>query len=88
METLEKIAQALEIDVEALYSNREKEISLWSNVAGWKNAFDYMGYTFSDDEKEIFRSFSKLNSNGKQEAVKRVKELTLIPQYQKSPSEA
>lgn len=88
IETLDKIAKALGINAERLYTDREREISFWADVEGWQRALDYMGHDFSDDEREIISLFSKLNQSGRKKAVERMEELTLIPKYQKSPSEA
>lgn len=39
-----------------------------------------------DDEKKLLKSYNILNSNGQDEARKRVRELTLIPDYAKEQS--
>ena len=40
-------------------------------------------YTFSIEEREIVKSLAALNSDGQQEAAKRVAELTEIPRYRR-----
>ena len=93
-ETLQKIAKALDVDPETFYTDREKEISEWSNIDGWQSGvgagekgltedLGYQGYTFSKLERDLIWAFSDLNESGQQEAVKRVEELTEIPRYRR-----
>lgn len=86
-ETLEKIAQALDISV-----NDILEIPDASSLPGLIDS------AYMDNEEnitnvnEIYRKeklmefFSLLNRDGQEKAVERVEELTEIPKYQKDPS--
>lgn len=40
-ETLLRIAKALNVEVDTLYTDREKEISTWSDIEGWCRAINY-----------------------------------------------
>lgn len=95
-DTLKKIANALCIEVEQLFTDRELEISESSDIDGWLRAIDYYNvqdfraliktmkqhkYTLSNTEKNVISAFSQLNDIGQQEAGKRIKELTEIPRY-------
>ena len=97
-DTLKRIAVALGVDREVLFTDREREISEHSDIDGWCRAIDYYNvhdlkglietmkqhnYTLSDAEKETICALSKLNEIGQQEAVKRVEELTEIPRYRR-----
>lgn len=85
-ETLEKIAQALDISV-----NDILEIPDASSLPGLIDS------AYMDNEEkipnvnEIYRQeklmeyFSLLNQDGQEKAVERVEELTEIPKYQKDP---
>lgn len=46
--------------------------------------FHGKGYSFSEEEEKLIRSFNKLNAEGQQKAVERVEELTEIPKYQRT----
>lgn len=57
-----------------------------SVLMGWeeideKNKFDKTEDTISIKERKLLNSFNNLNETGKDEAIKRVSELTLIPSY-------
>lgn len=55
------------------------------NNAALRSVFEPDGYSFSDTELLLIRSFSQLNDEGQQKAVERVEELTEIPKYKKAP---
>lgn len=52
----------------------------WENV-DIQNKFDKTEDTISIKERKLLNSFNNLNETGKDEAIKRVSELTLIPSY-------
>lgn len=57
-ETLKKIADALNIDVALLFTDREREISEFSDIDGWLRAIDYYNLDGQNEfiikAKEIF----------------------------------
>lgn len=53
------------------------------NNAALRSVFEPDGYSFSEPELFLIRSFSQLNDEGQAKAVERVEELTEIPKYQK-----
>ena len=77
--TAEKIAKALNVPIESIYT-----IAISDNMSF---VFDDLVMTeiLSDDEVCIILDYRDLNSEGKQEASKRVEELTYIPKYKKDP---
>lgn len=54
-------------------------------LMGWENdtasAFDYVSSCFGMDAGEMLENFHRLNEKGQKEALKRVKEMTHIPEY-------
>lgn len=93
-DTLNRIANALGIDLDILFSDREKEISEWSNIEGWNSGigarekgviedFGYQGYSFSEAEHDLISAFDDLNREGQRKAIERIKELTEIPRYRR-----
>ncbi|CEO32943.1 helix-turn-helix domain-containing protein [Paraclostridium sordellii] len=52
----------------------------WENV-DIQNEFNKTEDTISIKERKLLNSFNNLNETGKDEAIKRVSELTLIPSY-------
>nr|WP_195366162.1 helix-turn-helix transcriptional regulator [[Eubacterium] tenue] len=54
-------------------------------LMGWEdiNSKKVVKDTISIKERKLLNSFNKLNETGKDEAIKRVSELTLIPSYTK-----
>lgn len=52
----------------------------WENT-NIKNDFNKAEDTISIKERKLLNSFNNLNETGKDEAIKRVSELTLIPSY-------
>ena len=86
--SLERLAGSAISDAyeEGIITGSENEE--WENhsiIEFWKQAYGYSG---SDYEIQLIELFSKLNSKGQQEAVKRVEELTEIPRYQKEKNPA
>lgn len=55
-----------------------------SNMA-LRSVFEPEGYSFSETEMLLVKTFSQLNPEGQTKAVERVEELTEIPKYQKKP---
>ena len=53
------------------------------NNAAPRSVFEPDGYSFSEVELSLIRTFSQLNDEGQQKAVERVEELTEIPKYKK-----
>lgn len=88
-ETLLKIANALDIDVMQLFTDRESEIAEFGNIDGWCRAIDFykldefkkLGYTRSNLEVNMISLFNELNSEGQKKAIERIEELTEIPRY-------
>lgn len=101
-ETLEKIAEALEISPADLGIIRY-EAYYQFNPAAHKKILDALNIAFKSTCKldatceentesellynRLFQSFFKLNDSGQQEAVKRVEELTEVPKYQRETSQ-
>lgn len=98
LETLEKIAAALSIRVFDLMDpitqeSYDKGFSEGVGAEEWNShvieqLLKEEGYTYSDAEMQLIKSFSSLNPTGQQKAVERVEELTEIPKYQRSGSTA
>lgn len=59
-ETLVRIAAALNVDVEVLYTDREKEISTWSDIEGWCRAINY--YEMPAPENTYMQKINKIIS--------------------------
>lgn len=74
METIYRIADALEVDPRELMDS--ETATNYSNFV--ENTLKSMGF-----ESDILTAFRKLNIDGQQKAVERVEELTEIPKYQK-----
>lgn len=55
-----------------------------SNMA-LRSVFEPEGYSFSETEMLLVKTFSQLNPEGQTKAVERVEELTEIPKYKKKP---
>lgn len=102
-ETLEKIAEALEISPADLGIIRYEAYYQFNPAARQKilDALDialkstYEASVTYEENPEVellcnrlFQSFFKLNDNGQQEAVKRVEELTEVERYQKEKNPA
>ena len=93
-ETLQRIADALGILMVDLLDENTAQIYNAGFIDGavaegaenqiidelWKDE----GYTHSDSEVQLINAFSMLNENGQAIAVERIKELTKIPDYQKT----
>lgn len=73
--TLLKFAAALGTSREKLQSTNQSE-KVYQEVLADFNS-----------ESILLSKYDKLNSDGKQEAVKRVEELTYIPKYKKDPED-
>lgn len=80
-ETVLKIANALDVQTKDLFSQDTPHeiISLFYGVDTFKRKLTESNLT--DDENKLLLSFNVLNSQGKQEALKRVDELTEIKKY-------
>lgn len=57
------------------------------NNAALRSVFEPEGYSFSEIELLLIKTFSKLNDEGQAKAVERVEELTEIPKYKKPPQD-
>lgn len=76
-ETLEKIAKALDISVyEFLECEKNRPISKFE-----EREDSELTIHISKNLRRLTESYNKLNASGKQEAIKRVEELTEIPKY-------
>lgn len=95
LETLQRIADALQVPLvflldgiteDAYYAGFDLATAL---EQGEQQYFDALrkekGYTFSNNEVRLIKSFSTLSDEGQAKAVERVEELTEIPKYQKKP---
>lgn len=71
IETLKRIAKALEVD----------PFSLMDFDTASQVIFDRINNT----NERLFTAFNQLNDEGQQKAVERVEELTEIPKYKKEP---
>ena len=98
--TLQKIADALEVDVNWLLNgftleDHDNAFIRWLRHEPAEPDLEYSHMVAQEQENErnwyihqqelldsINESFSRLNDAGQEEATKRVKELTLLPQYQ------
>lgn len=78
LKNMKKIANALEVPVEALYSDEEAR-------AGLKNAYAKFEKNFKAEIKrqhqEIIGKYDSLNRNGQKEALKRLDELSRLEEY-------
>lgn len=91
---LEKISNSLNISAMALYDNIQAVNELFPDTESIRtddNFEDSLKLLFQDDvdqlgelENKILEAFSKLNEEGKIECLKRVEELSYIPQYSRS----
>ena len=84
IDTIQKIADALEISIFDLYSVSSGDLAKYSHQEGFiesQNELREFGYCFSENEIEIVKKFNQLNDDGQQKAVERVEELTEIPRY-------
>lgn len=77
IEKLKEFANALDISPAYLMG--------WEDINN-KNLNIENKNTISIKERKLLNSFNNLNETGKDEAIKRVSELTLIPSYIKDPS--
>lgn len=77
IDKLETLASALNVSPAYLMG--------WENI-NLKNEFNKTEDTISIKERKLLNNFNNLNEVGKDEAIKRVSELTLIPSYIKDPS--
>ena len=90
VETLKKIASALEVSLDSLLpfeeymktwkDEKERERSTSPSLLETLSAGDIFS---TDDitEHKLISDYRKLNDNGKTEALKRVEELTEVPKY-------
>lgn len=79
-ETLKKIAHALEISTYELLGEEERELFVEGEASALIHGLG-KNYSFSEQEQALVLSFNNLNQTGKNEAVKRVGELTKIDEY-------
>ncbi|MBN8046908.1 helix-turn-helix transcriptional regulator [Paraclostridium bifermentans] len=77
IDKLETLASALNVSPAYLMG--------WENI-NLKNEFNKTEDTISIKERKLLNNFNNLNETGKDEAIKRVSELTLIPSYIKGQS--
>ena len=75
IDKLEVIANALEISPAYLMG--------WEEIYTDKKENNKTETSISIKERKLLNNFNKLNETGKDEAIKRVSELTLIPSYKK-----
>lgn len=77
------------LHVMQVFGTDDKHIQKASQVASYYTEEKYknLGYAFSDIETKLVTIFANLNDKGQRVAVERVKELTKIPDYQKSKEE-
>lgn len=87
--TVAKIAKALGVSVADLYGvgwmPGIETFDQETNSALYQSALTGYGGTIPIDAPDITRllvAFDRLNSNGKMEAIKRVEEMTQVPEYQ------
>ena len=85
LEQLKSIATAMDSSLADFLDDEKQKIFYagadeGSDVENWVKKTLY-GYSFSNTEGCLIGAFSRLNSTGQQEAVKRVEELTEIPRY-------
>lgn len=93
LETLRKISKALGVYIGSFIED-------WSQFTQDEIGEDFLSYANSYDdflkrivrqqkheEKLLLTAYRKLNSDGQQEALKRVQELTEIKRYTKQPAE-
>ena len=96
LETIQRIASALEVSLAEL-TNTVEDIAKFSSSA-MIGAAENIGETIIDipksmqilskDEQILTSDYRKLNNTGKEEARKRVNELTEIPRYTKKDSDS
>lgn len=82
LDTLQKIADALDVPLKEIFSiveNDENMIDLTS--LDTKEQIELAFETISSKKTRLDECFEKLNAYGKEEALKRVEELTEIPRY-------
>ena len=77
LDVLNRIAGALEMGVRRLYPDFSNEE--WKTTETYKNA--HLRNIKDPIYPELFGHYQKLNDLGKEEALKRVSELTEIPKY-------
>lgn len=76
IETLQKIAYALKIPINFLTFDFEDKLY---NKENWPSSEEERKKI--SQEKYLIRTFNLLNNLGKEEALKRVEELVLVPKY-------
>ena len=82
LQTLQKIAAALNVPVEELYSDSTIELNnLTSKTLEWMQHKENCIKKNQFYEEELLSKYSELNNIGKKEAIKRVSELTEIKKY-------
>lgn len=82
--TLQKIAVALNVPIEELYSDTTIDLNrLVSHINKWVNVEEERILNDQLKEQHLIINYRKLNNTGKEEAIKRVAELTEIEKYKK-----
>ena len=85
-ETLQRIANALNVFTYTLLDDASKEVFFAGVTAGQdavvREYSEFGCYSLDQPEAPIIEAFYKLNAEGQQKAIERVQELTEIPRYQ------
>lgn len=79
-EQLTKIANVLNTD-EADFYGKDAWLLIIQGHADVHHTYSQMGYSFTQEEKELVRIFSQLNRSGKNTALERIRELTELSKY-------
>lgn len=81
LETVNRIAKALNTDIGSFYSELELQIA---GIPGHTELWDeFEQQERKNEEENLLRDYRKLNCLGRTEAQRRLHEMTLIPDYQK-----
>lgn len=82
IETLRKIAKALEVNEQELLGYSDASYRLYTAYEDAEKGEN--GLVIGDilvTQQNLLRQYNKLNSTGKAQAIKRIKELQYIPEY-------
>lgn len=82
-EVFEQIADYFNVDIDFLYGRTKRRRKIYFDEYG--EEFVHLDST-SAEQQEILDYYTKLNTFGKQEAVKRVEELTHFQKYTEEPA--
>lgn len=82
LETMTRVATALEVDVSAIYSDSQIQMQKISQVVS-----SWMDHAEDEIKKEqnLLTMYRGLNPNGQNKAMEQIEMLTKIPEYQNSP---